>query len=164
MAPEARWAHLKAQAKQPTIGRLADDAMGGIERDNPALNGVLPKDYARPALDKTRLGQLIDMISNNDFRQPSPGPVGHPSATGRGDGGEGAVGGEAFDHLFPARLVDSEVGEIPEGWEVGMFADMVEVLRETENPLESPDAVFRHCSIPAYDEGQWPKHELGRNI
>ena len=62
--PEARWAHLKAQAKQPTIGKLVDDAMAGIERDNPVLKGVLPKDYARPALDKQRLGQLIDMISN----------------------------------------------------------------------------------------------------
>ena len=62
--PEARWSHLKAQAKQPTVGRLVDDAMAGIERDNPALKGVLPKDYARPALDKERLGQLIDMISN----------------------------------------------------------------------------------------------------
>ena len=62
--PEARWQHLKAQARQPTIGQLVDDAMAGIERDNPALKGVLPKDYARPALDKTRLGQLIHMISN----------------------------------------------------------------------------------------------------
>jgi type I restriction enzyme M protein len=62
--PEARWAHLAAQAKQPTIGQLVDDAMAGIERDNPALKGVLPKDYARPALDKTRLGQLIDLVSN----------------------------------------------------------------------------------------------------
>ncbi len=62
--PEARWAHLKAQARQPIIGQLVDDAMAGIERDNPALKGVLPKDYARPALDKTRLGQLIDLISN----------------------------------------------------------------------------------------------------
>jgi type I restriction enzyme M protein len=61
---EARWAHLKAQARQPTIGRLVDDAMAAIERDNPALKGVLPKDYARPALDKQRLGQLIDLISN----------------------------------------------------------------------------------------------------
>ena len=61
---EARWSHLKAKAKQPTIGQLVDDAMAGIERDNPALKGVLPKDYARPALDKARLGQLIDMISN----------------------------------------------------------------------------------------------------
>ncbi|MBT8467682.1 MAG: type I restriction-modification system subunit M [Deltaproteobacteria bacterium] len=62
--PEARWAHLKGQAKQSTIGKLVDDAMSGIERDNPVLKGVLPKDYARPALDKTRLGQLIDLISN----------------------------------------------------------------------------------------------------
>ena len=62
--PEARWTHLKAQARQPTIGQLVDGAMTGIERDNPALKDVLPKDYARPALDKQRLGQLIDMISN----------------------------------------------------------------------------------------------------
>ncbi|WBL35398.1 class I SAM-dependent DNA methyltransferase [Tepidiforma flava] len=62
--PEARWDYLKHQAKQPTIGQLIDDAMAGIERDNPALKGVLPKDYARPALDKQRLGQLVDLISN----------------------------------------------------------------------------------------------------
>src|SRR5215468_9192095 len=62
--PEARWAHLKAQARQPTIGQIVDDAMTGIERDNASLKGVLPKDYARPALDKERLGQLIDLISN----------------------------------------------------------------------------------------------------
>jgi len=62
--PEARWTHVRAQAKQPTIGQLVDDAMSAIERDNPQLKDVLPKDYARPALDKTRLGQLIDMMSN----------------------------------------------------------------------------------------------------
>ncbi len=62
--PVARWPHLKAQAKQSTIGQLVDDAMAGIERDNPALKGVLPRDYARPALDKQRLGQLIDLVSN----------------------------------------------------------------------------------------------------
>jgi type I restriction enzyme M protein len=62
--PEARWQLLKSQARQSTIGQLVDDAMAGIERDNSALKGVLPKDYARPALDKTRLGQLIDMVSN----------------------------------------------------------------------------------------------------
>src|SRR3990167_9979044 len=62
--PEARWSHLKAQAKQPTIGEIVDDAMAGIERDNPSLKGVLPKDYARPALDKQRLGQIIDLVAN----------------------------------------------------------------------------------------------------
>ena len=61
---EARWEHLKARARQATIGQDVDEAMVGIERDNPALKGVLPKDYARPALDKTSLGQLIDLVSN----------------------------------------------------------------------------------------------------
>ena len=61
---EARWAHLKAQARQPSIGLTVDQAMAAIERDNPALKEVLPRDYGRPALDKRRLGQLIDLISN----------------------------------------------------------------------------------------------------
>ena len=61
---EARWSHLKANAPQPTIGRLVDDAMSAIERDNESLKGVLPKDYARPGLDKQRLGQLINLVSD----------------------------------------------------------------------------------------------------
>lgn len=61
---EACWQHLKARARQPAIGPLVDDAMAAIERDNATLKGELPKDYARPALDKLRLGQLTDMISN----------------------------------------------------------------------------------------------------
>jgi type I restriction enzyme M protein len=59
---EARWTWLQGRAKQPTIGKLLDDAMLAIERDNSRLKGVLPKDYARPALDKHRLGELIDLI------------------------------------------------------------------------------------------------------
>ncbi|MDQ3819401.1 MAG: type I restriction-modification system subunit M, partial [Acidobacteriota bacterium] len=59
---EARWSLLQKNAKQPTIGKLIDDAMTAIERDNPSLKGVLPKDYARPALDKERLGELIDLV------------------------------------------------------------------------------------------------------
>ena len=58
------WAHLRTQARQSTIGLTVDQAMGAIERDNPALKDVLPRDYARPALDKRRVGQLIDLISN----------------------------------------------------------------------------------------------------
>ena len=61
---EARWSYLQANAKQPTIGKTVDDAMLAIERDNPSLKGVLPKDYAHPRLDKQRLGQLIDLIGN----------------------------------------------------------------------------------------------------
>ena len=60
---EARWSHLQANAKQPTIGKLVDDAMLAIESANTSLKGVLPKDYARPALNKQMLGELTDLIS-----------------------------------------------------------------------------------------------------
>jgi type I restriction enzyme M protein len=60
---DARWSHLQANAKQPTIGKLIDDAMLAIEANNASLKGVLPKDYNRPALDKVMLGELIDLIS-----------------------------------------------------------------------------------------------------
>ncbi|HEY5472966.1 MAG TPA: class I SAM-dependent DNA methyltransferase, partial [Candidatus Limnocylindrales bacterium] len=61
---EARWQHLKSNAPQPTIGTLVDDAMSAIERDNPSLKGVLPKDFGRAGLDKQRLGQIINLVSD----------------------------------------------------------------------------------------------------
>src|SRR5256884_6307925 len=61
---EARWTYLKANAPQPSIGTLVDDAMSAIERDNPSLKAVLPKDYGRPGLDKQRLGQIINLGSD----------------------------------------------------------------------------------------------------
>lgn len=61
--PGARWTHIREQAKQPTIGKLLDDAMDAIERDNASLKGVLPKVYALPNLDKHNLGKLIDLVS-----------------------------------------------------------------------------------------------------
>ncbi|MBS3147441.1 SAM-dependent DNA methyltransferase [Candidatus Woesearchaeota archaeon] len=59
---KARWDFLQNNAKQPTIGAFVDDAMDAIERENPSLKGVLPKNYNRPQLDKQRLGELIDLI------------------------------------------------------------------------------------------------------
>lgn len=60
---EARWSFFKANAKQPEIGKLIDDGMVAIERDNPTLKNILPKDFARPTLDKQKLGELIDLVS-----------------------------------------------------------------------------------------------------
>jgi len=68
---EARWTFLKANAPQPTIGTLLDDAMTAIERDNPSLKAVLPKDYARPGLDKQRLGQIINLVSDVALGSPA---------------------------------------------------------------------------------------------
>jgi hypothetical protein len=61
---------LKASAPQPTIGKLVDDAMAAIERDNASLKGVLPKDYARPGLDQERLGQLVKPGERHRARRP----------------------------------------------------------------------------------------------
>ncbi len=76
---EGRWSHLQANAKQPTIGKSVDDAMVAIERDNPRLKGVLPKDYARPGLDKQRLGELIDVIATIELTAASEGEKTHRS-------------------------------------------------------------------------------------
>lgn len=76
----ARWSFLLNQAKQPTIGKLVDDAMEAIENDNPQLKGVLPKVYARQNLDPTSLGELIDLIGNialGDAKSRSADVLGH---------------------------------------------------------------------------------------
>ncbi len=76
---EGRWSYLQASAKQPAIGKIVDDAMVAIERDNPRLKGVLPKDYARPGLDKHRLGELIDLIGTIMLTAASEGEKTHRS-------------------------------------------------------------------------------------
>ena len=78
--PSARWALLKSDAKQPTIGKTVDEAMDAIERENTPLKGVLPKVYARQNLDPTTLGELIDLISTialGDAKARSADILGH---------------------------------------------------------------------------------------
>ncbi len=85
----------------------------------------------------------------------------HPLPLGEGQG-EGSV--EDLDRLFPDSFEDSELGEIPRGWAVGHFGDVVDHLKDQENPLLSPDVLFYHFSLPAFDEGQSPKTEYGEGI
>jgi type I restriction enzyme M protein len=98
---EARWSHLQANAKQSNIGMLIDDAMRSIEKDNESLKGVLPKDYARPALNKVMLGELIDLISGitlnegNDKSKDVLGRV-YEYFLGQFAGAEGKRGGEFY--------------------------------------------------------------------
>lgn len=63
---DARWNFIKDNARSPNIGKIIDDAMEAIEAvpTNESLKGVLPKNYARPTLDKTMLGELVDLFSN----------------------------------------------------------------------------------------------------
>lgn len=98
---EARWSHLQASAKQASIGMLVDDAMRAIEKDNESLKNVLPKDYARPALNKVMLGELIDLISGiamnegNDKSKDVLGRV-YEYFLGQFAGAEGKRGGEFY--------------------------------------------------------------------
>jgi type I restriction enzyme M protein len=66
---EARWSYLSKFAHDPNIGKMIDDAMLKIEAENVSLKGVLPKEYARPQLDKTKLGELIDLIGDIDLKK-----------------------------------------------------------------------------------------------
>ena len=116
--PEARWSHLKAQAKQPVVGRLVDDAMTAIERDNSVLKDVLPKDYARPALDKQRLGQLIDMISNirvGDADARSKDVLGrvYEYFLSQFASAEGKKGGEFYTPALHRQASGRDAGAIP---------------------------------------------------
>ena len=98
---DARWSHLKAAAKRPEIGALIDEAMRAIEKDNDSLKGVLPKDYARPALNKVMLGELIDLVSGialNDKGEKSRDVLGrvYEYFLGQFAGAEGKRGGEFY--------------------------------------------------------------------
>ena len=107
---EARWSHLQANAKQPTIGKLIDDAMIALEKENEGLQGVLPKDYNRPALDKVMLGELIDLVSGIGMDQPEDkakdvlGRV-YEYFLGGFAGSEGKRGGEFYTPASVVRVL-----------------------------------------------------------
>lgn len=107
---EARWQHVQANAKQPEIGRVMDDAMVAIERENPSLKGVLPKDYSRPTLDKQRLGEVIDLIGTvglGDTESRSRDVLGrvYEYFLGRFAEAEGKGGGEFYTPQSVVRLL-----------------------------------------------------------
>ena len=107
---ESRWSHLQASAKQPGIGKLIDEAMLAIEKVNPSLKGVLPKDYARPALNAIMLGELIDLISGiamGEGRDKSRDVLGrvYEYFLGQFAGSEGKRGGEFYTPRSVVRLL-----------------------------------------------------------
>ena len=106
----ARWSHLQARAKQTTIGKDIDDAMLAIETRNASLKGVLPKDYARPALNKVMLGELIDLVSGIGMAEEADrsrdilGRV-YEYFLGGFAGAEGKRGGEFYTPRSVVRLL-----------------------------------------------------------
>ncbi|WP_417244380.1 type I restriction-modification system subunit M [Celeribacter sp.] len=116
---EARWSHLQANAKLPAIGTLIDDAMRAIEKDNESLKSVLPKDYARPALNKVMLGELIDMISGialNEEGDRSKDVLGrvYEYFLGQFAGAEGKRGGEFYTPRSVVRVLVEMLEPLPD--------------------------------------------------
>jgi type I restriction enzyme M protein len=138
---EARWSYLQANAKQPTIGKTVDDAMDAIERDNPSLKGVLPKDYARPSLDKVVLGRLIDLVGTiglGDKENRSRDVLGrvYEYFLGQFASAEGKKGGEFYTPRCVVRLLVEMIepfkGRVydPCCGSSGMFVQSEEFIKE----------------------------------
>lgn len=107
---EARWGKLQAAAKQSSIGQDIDDAMAAIEKDNPSLKNVLPKDYGRASLDKQRLGELIDLIGTiglGDAESRSKDVLGrvYEYFLGKFANAEGKGGGEFYTPQSVVKLL-----------------------------------------------------------
>ena len=137
---EARWGRLKAQARMSTIGETIDEAMVAIERDNPALKGVLPRDYSRPSIDDQRLGQLIDLITNikvGDENARSKDVLGrvYEYFLSQFASDEGKKGGEFYTPRCVVRLLvemlEPYQGRVydPCCGSAGMFVQSVEFIR-----------------------------------
>jgi type I restriction enzyme M protein len=106
----ARWGFLQGNAKKPEIGTIVDEAMIAIEKENSSLKGVLPKIYGKPDLDKVRLGELIDLVSNiglGDKESKSKDMLGrvYEYFLGRFASAEGKGGGEFFTPQSVVKLL-----------------------------------------------------------
>lgn len=137
----ARWPYLQNNAKQPTIGKLIDDAMVAIEKENPTLKGVLPKDYARPSLDKHRLGELIDLIGTiglGDAENRSKDILGrvYEYFLGQFASAEGKKGGEFYTPrcvvMLLVEMIEPYKGRVydPCCGSSGMFVQSEEFIRQ----------------------------------
>lgn len=106
---QARWSVIKENAKKPEIGKIIDDAMVAIEKENAALKGVLPKIYAKPDLDKRRLGELIDLFSFKvgDKKSQEKDMLGrvYEYFLGKFASAEGKLGGEFYTPTSIVRLL-----------------------------------------------------------
>ena len=137
---EGRWSRVKAQARQPAIGQIVDNAMTAIERENPAIKAVLPRNYARPSLDKTRLGRIIDLITNirvGDEESRSKDVLGrvYEYFLSKFASAEGKKGGEFYTPRSVVRLLVEMLqpynGRVydPCCGSAGMFVQSVEFIR-----------------------------------
>jgi len=114
---DARWDSIQAKAKLPSIGQDIDKAMDLIEKENPVIRGVLPRNYGREGLDKGRLGQLVDLIGSIGFTEAD-------------DHGSDDVLGRVYEY-FLGQFAGKETGKdagafYTPRWVVKLLVDMLE--------------------------------------
>jgi len=122
---EARWSYLQSMAKQPEIGKIVDNAMDVIEKENPSLKGVLPKVYARGNLDPTSLGGLIDLFSKTSLKEAK------------------SRSGDVLGHVFEYFLGEFALAEGRKGGQFYTPRSVVELLVEMLEPYNG--RVFDPC-------------------
>ena len=143
---EARWDYIKDNAKDPKIGQYIDDAMIAIEKENTTLKGVLDKRYARPEIDKRRLGELIDLIStiklHNNGEKDLLGRV-YEYFLGQFASAEGKSGGEFYTPTSVVKtlvkMIEPYEGRIydPCCGSGGMFVQSEKFVKEHQGRVEN---------------------------
>src|SRR5260370_14695055 len=157
--PEARWAEIQAKGKAPNIGKLIDDAMYAIEKDNPKLKGKRARDYARRGISPERLGGLIDQIASiavgtkEAQKKDILGRV-YEYVLGKFAAAEGKLGGEFFTPSSVVRLmvemIEPYEGRVydPACGSGGMFVQS-ERFAEAHGGTQGDISIFGQESNPA---------------
>ncbi len=122
---KARWSYLQSKGKLPEIGKVVDEAMDAIEKDNPSLKDVLPKVFARSNLDPTNLGGLIDLVGNIAM------------------GAAKARSADILGHVFEYFLGEFALAEGKKGGQFYTPRSVVELLVEMLEPYKG--RVFDPC-------------------
>lgn len=144
---EARWSHIKSYATSPEIGKVIDNAMEQIEKENESLKGVLTKNYSRPELDKTRLGELVTLFTNIEVGSSAAqekdilGRV-YEYFLGRFASAEGKLGGEFYTPSCVVRtlveMIEPFSGQIfdPACGSGGMFCQSARFVKEHQGKVQ----------------------------
>ena len=144
---EARWNYIKSYATSPEIGKVIDNAMELIEKENESLKGVLTKNYSRPELDKTRLGELVTLFTNIEVGSSTAqekdilGRV-YEYFLGRFASAEGKLGGEFYTPSCVVRtlveMIEPFSGQIydPCCGSGGMFCQSARFVKEHQGKIQ----------------------------
>ena len=120
---EARWDYIAKQATTPEIGQVIDQAMVSIEEENDRLRGILPKNYARPELDKRRLGEVVDLFNNLKLKE---------------QGNSKDILGRTYEYVIAqfASLEGKNAGEFYTP--AGIVSTLIEILEPYEGRVYDP--------------------------